>query len=109
MFIFDTSDVQKCFSWALILFIVSSSRSLKYSLDVLLKDFLWSLDLPSSILVYHFLKDDVTHAFWKKLGLVILDWYFGEGMDNNSAAEKDKKEGKDISVFVRLPIYCVYT
>ena len=29
------------------------------------------------------------------MGLVISDWYFGEGMDNNSAGEKVKKERND--------------
>ena len=28
--------------------------------------------------------DDVTNAFLKKWGLVIQDWYFGEGMGNNN-------------------------
>ena len=39
--------------------------------------------------------DDVTNAYWEKRGLVILDWYFGEGMDNNIAVEKVKKERND--------------
>ena len=37
--------------------------------------------------------------FEKKWGLVILDWYFGEGMENNSTREKDKKEGIDKILF----------
>ena len=35
------------------------------------------------------------NAFVKNWGLVIQDWYFVEGMDSNSAGEKDKKERKD--------------
>ena len=39
--------------------------------------------------------DDVMNAYWEKRGLVILDWNFGEGMDNNSTGEKVKIERKD--------------
>ena len=35
--------------------------------------------------------DDVTNAYWEKRGLVISDWYFGEGMENNSTGQKVKK------------------
>ena len=35
--------------------------------------------------------DDVTNENWEKRGLVIWDWYFGEGMETNSASEKIKK------------------
>ena len=35
----------------------------------------------------------------KKRGLVISDWYFGEGMETNSAGEKVKKERKDKILF----------
>ena len=53
------------------------------------------------------------------MGLVISDWYFGQGMETNSTGEKVKKERKDeisfrnyvyteyvtlFLVFVRLPI-----
>ena len=49
--------------------------------------------------MYHFFKaciafllylDDITNAFSKNRELVILKWYFGERMENNSASEKDK-------------------
>ena len=66
----------------------------------------------SSVLVYHFWKhalllnlDDVTNAHWKKKGLVILDWYFGEGMETNSEGEKVKKERNDKIFFKN----CMYT
>ena len=32
----------------------------------------------------------------EKKGVVILDWYFGEGMGTNSAGEKVKKRGKTL-------------
>ena len=35
---------------------------------------------------------DVTYAYWKKWGLVILDWYYGEGMETTRADEKVKKK-----------------
>ena len=35
-----------------------------------------------------------TNAFKKKWVLVIQDWYFGEGMDNNRTNEKGKKGGR---------------
>ena len=38
----------------------------------------------------------------EKRGLVILDWYFGEGMETNSAGEKGKKERND-DVFSKNP------
>ena len=56
-----------------------------------------------SILVYPFFTegivfllylDEVTNAYWKKRGLVILDRYFGKWMETNGAGEKVKKRGK---------------
>ena len=41
----------------------------------------------------------------KKEGLVISDWYFGEGMETNSVYEKEKKERND-KIFLKN---CVYT
>ena len=35
--------------------------------------------------------DDIMNAYWKKRGLVITDWNFGEGMETNSEGEKVKK------------------
>ena len=43
--------------------------------------------------------DDVTNAYLEKRGLVISDWYFGEGMETNSTGEKVKKERKDEILF----------
>ena len=64
----------------------------------------------SSILVYHFLQqaciafllflDDITNAYWEKRVLVILDWYFVEGMETNSAGENVKKERNDLWAMV---------
>ena len=49
--------------------------------------------------------DVVTNAYSKKKGLVILDWYFSERMETNSASEKGKKERVDKILFKN----CVYT
>ena len=54
----------------------------------------------SSLLGYHFCKHAQRFcSTWmtsqmpiKKRGLVILDWYFGEGMETNSGVEKAKKQ-----------------
>ena len=35
--------------------------------------------------------DDFMNVYWKKRGLVISDWCFGEGIETNSAGEKVKK------------------
>ena len=71
----------------------------------------------SSILVYHFLlcaqhfcstwMTSQIH-FEKKKGFVIQDRYFGEGMENNSAGEKVKKERKDKILFIRGYQGCFY-
>ena len=42
----------------------------------------------------------------EKRGLVITDWYFGEGMETNSEGEKVKKERDDEIFFKKL---CVHT
>ena len=39
------------------------------------------------------------------MGLVISDWYFGEGMETNSVGEKVKKE-RNVEIFLKN---CVYT
>ena len=48
--------------------------------------------------------DDVTYAVLKK-GLVILVWYFGEGMETHKEGKKVKKE-RNVEIVFRN---CVYT
>ena len=50
--------------------------------------------------------DDVMRAFRKKKGLVIQDWYFGEGMESYSMCEKGKKR-KERQNFVQK--LCAHT
>ena len=49
--------------------------------------------------------DDVTNAIQKNRGLVILDWYFGVGMETHKAGEMVKKERNVELVFKN----CLYT
>ena len=37
--------------------------------------------------------DEVTNAFGKNWELVISDWYFGEGMENNNTCDRINKTG----------------
>ena len=53
--------------------------------------------------------DEVTNAIWKKWGLVIQDWYFGEGKEKNSKCEKDKKEGIGKIMFKNYVYTWIYT
>ena len=53
--------------------------------------------------------DDVTNEYLKKRGLVITDWFFGEGMETNSEGEKAKKERNDVlSVCLFAHLLCVH-
>ena len=52
-----------------------------------------------SMLAFLLYMDEVMNAYWEKRGLVFSDWYFGEGMETNSAGEKEKKERKDEILF----------
>ena len=46
--------------------------------------------------------DDFMHAFKKRRGLDIQDCYFGEGMESNSAGEKEIKRKERQNILQKL-------